>query len=579
MADSNSGYYPRASSSKTATFQGHSTASPTVEPPRSQGAAGVSESRRSSGSTQSNASPPEPTAATNTPPPPPCSDSNASPTKGSSDPCKCCPTDSAERKSRNLVICIDGTANEFGITNTNVIELYGQILREESDELEQLTYYNSGIGTYAMPSWKSWSHLTQVIQNKIDLVIAWNVEKVIMRAYQWLSHHYQKGDKIFLFGFSRGAFQVRALAGMIDTVGLILPGNDEQIPFAYQHYVNYDATAGKDEALAPKFKQMFSRTNVRVHFIGVWDTVSSVGLMRPKHMLPRIVDCCDHVCYFRHALALDERRVKFLPEYVHEGSSHTLGEQLLHGPEKCTANIKEVWFTGTHSDVRVNTGLQLADIPLLWMRNQAIMAGLHLKAADITWKLTDLERDPKPSLGVIWKVLEYFPVKRLSYKGDQDATTRRLHRGKSRKIVEGQMIHASVLFRPGYKPSPAFPNKTGTWPAQLHWDDPDRQARLAELDIIWEKDLIDHTAAKDLFTQLERNKQNIARILERIAFMASSGQLRLASLNDPHSHRVILEQRKVEKQYRKQGSFLLIFWSLSFPIKSARRAGRRRRER
>lgn len=85
--------------------------------------------------------------------------------------------------------------------------------------------------------------------------------------------------------------------------------------------------------------------------IGYRDTVSSVGFLRPKKMLPRIVDCCDHVCYFRHALALDERRVKFLPEYIHEGSSHTENEPPFPGDGKCTADIKEVWFAGSHSDM------------------------------------------------------------------------------------------------------------------------------------------------------------------------------------------------------------------------------------
>ncbi|KZP16537.1 hypothetical protein FIBSPDRAFT_698570, partial [Athelia psychrophila] len=344
-------------------------------------------------------------------------------------------------KGRNLVICIDGTSNQCGLTNTNVIELYGQILREES--YEQLTYYNSGIGTYAAPSWKSWSYLMRVIHNKIDLAIAWDLEKVILGAYQWLSNQYRTGDKIFLFGFSRGAFQVRALAGMIETVGLILPGNEAQIPL--YHYANYDA-AGKDQAIAPMFKKMFSRPDVRVHFVGVWDTVSSVGLMRPKNMLPRIVGCCNHVCHFRHALALDERRVKFLPEYVHEGKSHKRDEKLFPG-EGCTAKIKEVWFAGTHSDVYV--------YPLLLLFSpRSITAGLLFKGVDVNlmkWTLIDFEQDVMPSLGGMWNVLEQFPVRRLSYKG-RHSTSRRPHRGKSRKIVEGQMIHASVISRPGYKP-------------------------------------------------------------------------------------------------------------------------------
>ncbi|KZP16511.1 hypothetical protein FIBSPDRAFT_831766 [Athelia psychrophila] len=384
MDGSNPGYHPRASSSsETTTSQGPLTASPTaspttavdsigpqpkvyfgdrpvVEPPRSRG----SESRRSSGYTQTNATLPESTTATNTSSLHPRSDSTTSQTKEPSDPCQCPPVANAEppvanaeRKGRNLVICIDGTSNKFGTTNTNVVELYSQILKQESDK--QLTYYDSGIGTYASPSWRSWSHFKQVVDNKIDLLIAWNLEKVIIGAYRWLSNHYREGDKIFLFGFSRGAFQVRALAGMIETVGLILPGNEAQIPFAYELYANYDAD-GKDKEIAPTFKKAFSRKHVRVHFVGVWDTVSSVGLMRAKKLLPRIVDCCNHVCYFRHALALDERRVKFLPEYVHEGRSHELDEPLFPGQKKCTADIKEVWFAGAHSDVYVNLLLLLA---------------------------------------------------------------------------------------------------------------------------------------------------------------------------------------------------------------------------
>ncbi|KZP02613.1 hypothetical protein FIBSPDRAFT_711907, partial [Athelia psychrophila] len=114
------------------------------------------------------------------------------------------------------------------------------------------------------------------------------------------------------------AFQVRALAGMIETVGLMIGGSaDEQIPFGYELY----AAGDKRMAIAANFKRIFSRQYVRVHFVGVWDTVATAGLVRRKKMLPR-VECCDSVCYFRPALPLDERRVKFLPEYVHEGKPH-----------------------------------------------------------------------------------------------------------------------------------------------------------------------------------------------------------------------------------------------------------------
>ena len=96
-------------------------------------------------------------------------------------------TCSSSAPSRNLVVCIDGTSNQFGpnvrsgaspsvhshkfrrTQNTNVIELYSQLVQSE----HQLTYYNSGIGTYAKPSWRSWSYAKQVLHHKIDLAIAW----------------------------------------------------------------------------------------------------------------------------------------------------------------------------------------------------------------------------------------------------------------------------------------------------------------------------------------------------------------------------------------------------------------------
>ncbi|KAH7924186.1 hypothetical protein BV22DRAFT_526627 [Leucogyrophana mollusca] len=315
--------------------------------------------------------------------------------------------------SRNLIVCIDGTSNKFGKKNTNIIQLYSQIIKTDG----QGTYYNSGIGTYARPSWRSLSYLRQLITNKIDLAIAWNVEKVIQAAYRWLADEYSPGDQIYLFGFSRGAYQVRALAGMIEHVGLLYPGNAEQIPFAYELYASVDSANGESLELAKTFKDAFSRTDVRVHFVGVWDTVSSVGFIRGK-TLPSTTSSSDHICYFRHALALDERRVKFLPEYVYGGRAD----------ESNTGHVKEVWFAGSHSDVgggnRLNEKLQLDTIPLQWMRSEAITAGLRLHPAEITWTLGDLEQGTSNSLTLGWWLLELIPFKRLLYYNSQRHTYR-----------------------------------------------------------------------------------------------------------------------------------------------------------
>ncbi|KAF4618210.1 hypothetical protein D9613_011577 [Agrocybe pediades] len=241
-------------------------------------------------------------------------------------PSVCC---HGTERGRNLVVNLDGTGNQFGDKNTNVVELYSLLYKDK----DQLSLYYSGIGTYARPSWMSFNYYKQAIYHKIDLAIAWEFEKTIMGAYSWLSDNYQHGDRIFLIGFSRGAFQVRALSAMIDKVGLLHKGNTAQVPFAYELYA--DPLSGQDQGntvdtsdtdprrtwKAERFKSAFCHEDVKVHFVGAWDTVSSIGLVRKKKLLPGTIDGMKHVCFFRHALALDERRVKFLPEYAYGGTT------------------------------------------------------------------------------------------------------------------------------------------------------------------------------------------------------------------------------------------------------------------
>lgn len=137
----------------------------------------------------------------------------------------------------------------------------------------------------------------------------------------------------------------------------------------YSDHVPGSTTA----SLAENFKRAFSRKHARVHFLGAWlvqvpwissralphcrinffrDTVSSVGIFR--RVLPSVVDSSDHICIFRHALALDERRVKFQPEYIYGGASHIPNEKA-NGVHD--SDIKEVWFAGCHSDMSVKQKL------------------------------------------------------------------------------------------------------------------------------------------------------------------------------------------------------------------------------
>ncbi|KIP01096.1 hypothetical protein PHLGIDRAFT_123673 [Phlebiopsis gigantea 11061_1 CR5-6] len=206
---------------------------------------------------------------------------------------------------RNLVVCIDGTANQFGLKNTNVVELYSRL--EKSDK--QLTYYDSGIGTFVEDP-NFFTRVKQKLEHGIDMAIAIHLKDITLGAYQWLSENYQRGDRIYLFGFSRGAYQVRIIAGMIETVGLLHKGNNKQIPFAYQLYAanttrqenarqeqqgssgtkrppasgrttRRNGGTGTDSTPDPKdpkytaelckqFKQTLCYKGVKVHFVGVW---------------------------------------------------------------------------------------------------------------------------------------------------------------------------------------------------------------------------------------------------------------------------------------------------------------------
>ncbi|KAF8883655.1 WD40-repeat-containing domain protein [Gymnopilus junonius] len=401
------------------------------------------------------------------------------------------------RNGRNLVVCIDGTSNKFGdmvhplcvheivcsnsIRRTQMIELYNLILKRREDN--QRTWYNSGIGTYARPAWKTLSYYAQVVSNAIDLAFARNFHQTVLAAYRWLSDNYEDGDCIFLFGFSRGAFQVRILSAMIDKVGLIHKGNEMQIPFAYEVYadpksdIETVAEVGEfvDEGtstMAERFKKAFSHEGVKVHFVGAWDTVSSIGFTRSRDAFPRTIDGMGH------------RRVKFLPEYAYGGTakdmdrvagapvykqgidndpSRTGNDEINNSseekePVRKRRQIKEVWFPGTHSDIGggnvQNTGLNRSRPALRWMVFEA--EGVGLRTSGFRGELSSEKLiDVRESLTGIWWFLEILPIKRLAFSREHDGTkiTRKPHLGKGRKIHPGQKIHASfVLAKQTYVP-------------------------------------------------------------------------------------------------------------------------------
>ncbi|KAM0747450.1 hypothetical protein T439DRAFT_383099 [Meredithblackwellia eburnea MCA 4105] len=265
---------------------------------------------------------------------------------------------------RNLVLCFDGTTNTFNPMLTNLPVLFSLL---DADPRRQLCYYQTGIGTYE-PAWTP-SGILKATGRLIDSAIAWNLGQHVTDGYKFLMQYYQPGDRIFLFGFSRGAYTARALAGMLQQVGLLLTGNEQSVSLAYHIYSGRDKWLVKPkcdnsgclqcgELLADGFKRSFCR-EVHLHFVGVWDTVASVGAIVPRN-LP-FAQGGKTIGFFRHALSADEHRARFEPqlwmgdldkpntECTYKGPSILPQPPMPRDPdEPLRTSVKELWFSGKH---------------------------------------------------------------------------------------------------------------------------------------------------------------------------------------------------------------------------------------
>lgn len=329
---------------------------------------------------------------------------------------------------RTLVLCFDGTAAQFDSDNTNVVKLFGLLRKDEMDK--QRCYYQSGIGTYFDPGAVSW--LFSWCAKLLDEAIAWYLDEHVMDGYKFLMSNYRTGDKISMFGFSRGAYTARALAGMLAKVGLLPHDNLQSVTLAYKYYQRQDK---KGIALAKQFKKEFCQ-DVDVEFVGVWDTVQSTGILLSRS-LP-FTDSNTFVTTFRHALSLDEHRAKFRPNLYHRplkkekpslAQKAKLGitrvSNLLHGKRHMSSggdnlaenstsepgseqlapletDVLEVWFAGCHSDigggnVQNDEKVSLAQIPLRWMIEQVIASGCGVLFEDEGLKDLGIALQPMPA--------------------------------------------------------------------------------------------------------------------------------------------------------------------------------------
>jgi uncharacterized protein (DUF2235 family) len=364
--------------------------------------------------------------------------------------------------SKKIVVCCDGTGNEFGTRSSNVIKLYKMLARTA----EQVAYYHPGVGTMgarsALTQFGSW--WTRVI----GLAFGYGISENIADAYQFLMRTYEPGDEVYLFGFSRGAYTARSLCGMLHAVGLLSRGNEAQIPYA----IRLLKRKPPDFAVLADFKKTFSR-ECKPHFVGLWDTVSSVGwVYNAVHFPFTTAGSNADFRLVRHAVSIDERRAFFR-------------QNLFLKPHDPQQDIREVWFAGVHSDVGGSypeQESQLSQIALRWMVCEAELAGLEVESdrkAEILGDMTPsvapdpLTKNQHESLSGPWWIAEFWP-KIVHIETAPGKWKKRLHPnlGRRRNIAPGVVIHESVEARlqdpkVGYRPSnlPAQHSSIGDQPA------------------------------------------------------------------------------------------------------------------
>ncbi len=383
---------------------------------------------------------------------------------------------------RNLIVCCDGTNNEFGKVNTNVVRLIQVIDRDQS---RQRVYYDPGVGTLPEPGFVT--SIGKKISDIMGLAFGAGLIWKVQEAYSYLMDIWEPGDRVFLFGFSRGAYSVRVLAGVLHACGLLPRGNPNMVPYLMRLYASVrderKALAGKTgpwQELCTNFRQTFSRSvtpgdNERsfpVHFLGVWDTVSSVGWVWNPDKFPYTA-ANPSVQIARHAISIDERRWFFRQNSIKQAT-----------PQQ---DLKEYWFAGVHCDVGggypeiystrdPSTYAGIWRNSFQWMVQEAVAHGLLLDqarykevisrdpACDSPW----LEKQHE-SLTAQWWPAE-FVLKRV-WDSQLKELCWRWGRGRHRTIPLGSLIHETALMRikadSAYDPpnlSPEFKSHIKTLP-------------------------------------------------------------------------------------------------------------------
>ncbi|MER5753348.1 DUF2235 domain-containing protein [Streptomyces sp. NPDC002088] len=304
---------------------------------------------------------------------------------------------------KNLVICLDGTGNQLKAKgSTNVVRLFEMLDLSHPDV--QIAYYDPGVGTFSAAG--AWTPASRYLSRLFGLAFGSGMRANLAEAYTYLMQHYQPGDRIYVFGFSRGAYTARALTGMLRAVGLMRPGMENLVPYAVSVYARNKDWSRQDWDQLHRFAGAFSgavggRVGIPVEYLGIWDSVKAAGVLRWNLRWPYTRQA-GSIRRVRHAVSIDEKRRPYREYLVTSGGT----EQAVPG------SVEQVWFAGVHSDVggTFEDDPRLATLALKWIVDGALASGLLLKAGAYARQLTVVPEDALGTvhrMGWVWALLTY----------------------------------------------------------------------------------------------------------------------------------------------------------------------------
>jgi uncharacterized protein (DUF2235 family) len=277
---------------------------------------------------------------------------------------------------KRIVICADGTWNERDHVDpvtkkrrpTNVTKTARAIKPRAASGVDQIVIYHEGVGTSGgLDKWTGGA-------------FGDGIEDNVRQLYRAILYNYEPGDELFLFGFSRGAFTVRTLAGFMNLVGLIQKDDDYWLPEIYSCYEQGKGRGSLEWAEAFRRVERQPRECPPILFIGVWDTVGALGapgilghLFNSKRYKYHDVNLNSNISHAYQALAIDEQRKPFAPS-------------VWERPPAWAGTLEQAWFAGVHSDVGGSeTPDGLANEALHWMLEKAEGLGLEFDSSFLSF--------------------------------------------------------------------------------------------------------------------------------------------------------------------------------------------------